>query len=635
MCGITGFVNKSGVAASQAVLADMVETLRHRGPDARGMFLHENVALGHARLSIIDLSQGGQPMRYDSRPYVITFNGEIYNFPQLKTQLAEAGYLFRTSCDTEVLLAAYIHWGEACLAKLNGMFSLAIWDGVQRRLLLARDRMGQKPLYYGLGHDSFVFASELKAILAHPAMKPALHREALMRYMVFEYVPAPDSIFIGIHKLPAGHYLWLHCDDLQLSAAMPYWDSGYTTTAITLAEAQEKFLHLFTRAVERHLISDVPVGVFLSGGIDSSALVALASRYTGNEPLRTFSIHFREKSFDESHYSEQVARLFHTDHHSETFTTPTLYSVLPAIANGLDEPLADPSILPTYLLARFTRNFVKVALGGDGGDELFAGYDPFLAIAPANLWYRMPGWLQRLAGHAASWLPVSSRNVSLDFKINRFLLGAAWPPESRLAVWMSAFSPSLLNRLFTPEFTAGLSLDESFVLAPALDQMHKLPKAEQCGLQGALRFYAKLYLCDDILAKVDRASMLNSLEVRAPFLDTELVDFVNSLPPHYKLHGFTRKYLFKKAMQKILPHRVVYRRKKGFGIPVASWLKHDLSPLVRKYLNPTTLDEQRIFRPQYVQQLVQEHTSGYANHAKPLWALLMFMQWAERWQPQV
>lgn len=631
MCGIAGFVEQTE-AASRDTLAAMVERLRHRGPDACGLFVQDNVALGHARLSIIDLDQGGQPMRYDGRRYVITYNGEVYNFPELKAELETADYRFRTTCDTEVVLAAYIHWGTACLEKFNGMFSLAIWDGVNHKLFMARDRLGQKPLYYACLPGTFLFASEIKAILAHPRARAVLNRNALVRYLTFEYVPAPDSILAGIHKLPAGHSLLVDTDDLHMSPPQPYWECRYESRSIAADEARERLAALLEQSVARHLIADVPVGVFLSGGVDSSLLVALASRRV--KDLRTFSVHFREKSFDESDYSTLVARLFHTDHHTQTFTSETLYSVLPDIVDKIDEPLADPSILPTYLLSRFTRNSVKVALGGDGGDELFAGYDPFLALAPANWWRRLPMFVRHAVRRLAACLPVSETNVSLDFKINRFLLGADAPPEIRLAMWMGAFPPAALADLLAPDFAAGLCLEPDYVLSPCLSQMRQMPARECAGVAGALRFYARLYLGDDILTKVDRASMMHSLEVRAPFLDSKLVEFVHGLPHHYKLRGFTRKYLLKQVAAGLLPHSVVYRRKKGFGVPVAAWLKRDLAPLLDRYLRPEVLVRQNIFRPAYVQRLIAQHQNGVANHAKALWALLMFAQWAERWCPQ-
>jgi len=638
MCGIAGFVNPPSVQADKDIITKMAGKIRHRGPDHSGVWLHKNVALGHTRLSVIDLYSGDQPMSFGEGGPMITYNGEIYNFHELRGELQKKGYHFRTQSDTEVLLASYLHWGRECLGRLNGMFSFAIYDPGNNKLFLARDRMGKKPLYYGVFQEIFLFASELKALLQHPECRPILDRQALLKYLVFEYVPAPDSIVAGVKKLPAGHFLEFDLKNHEVSRPQCYWDCDYRPHpeyASDFEAARREFLEIFDRAVKRRLVSDVPLGVFLSGGIDSSAVVAVASRYFDAGKLKTFSIGFEEKSYDESCFIQKVSGHFKTDHCHEVLTPARLQEVFPALMERLDEPFADPSIIPTYFMSQFTKRHVTVVLGGDGGDELLAGYDPFLAIAPANLWRRIPEFVRGLVVRAARRLPVSERNISLDFKINRFLRGADSPAVARLALWMGAFSVRELAGVLSDAFLRGLDISQESVLAPCFRSSQKLSFKERAGITGATRFFSKIYLPDDILVKVDRASMMHSLEVRSPFMDRELVEFTNGLPMDFKLRRFTRKYLLKKAMDGLLPREIVDRKKKGFGIPVAAWLKASLRPMMKEYLHPDRLKAQGIFNPHYVSRLITEHLSGHRNHGKSLWTLLVFQHWLKNWMPEV
>ena len=603
----------------------MTAALRHRGPDDEGFFVTDAsdnaaVGLGFRRLSIIDLESGNQPLGNESGSIRLVMNGEIYNFRELRRELEARGHHFTTNSDAEVVVHLYEESGKRCFERLNGMFALAIWDSERRELVLARDRFGKKPLYYADLGDTLLFGSELKALLQHPRCPDELDFESLCRYLALEYVPTPRSIFTGVRKLPGGHHLRWSAGRTEIE---PYWDLTFEGEAEELSDNEyiEEFRAKLAEAVRRRLVSDVPLGAFLSGGIDSSSVVAMMADALPSGAVKTFTIGFGERSFDESEHARRVAAHFGTEHHEDVFTPGVMLDLLPTAADVLDEPFADASILPTYLLSRFTRQHVTVALGGDGSDELLAGYPTFPADRVAGL-YPLPRRLhERLIAPLAERLPVSTGNFSTDFKVKRFVRGAALAPADRHPTWLGAFRSSELAPLLgRGAADTHLEWRSAFTSAPTSNEVERL-----------IYTYAKTYLQDDILVKVDRASMANSLEVRAPFLDVELVAFLGRVPARLKLRRFDTKHLLKRAMADVLPPGIASRRKKGFGIPIAEWFKGPLRQPLQDELSPGRLREQGIFEPAEVARIVSEHLSGQRDHRKQLWTLYMFQLWHRRW----
>jgi asparagine synthase (glutamine-hydrolysing) len=624
MCGICGMAG--GDPVDREVLARMARSLYHRGPDDEGFFVRHYddgaaVGLGFRRLSIIDLDSGNQPLGNEDGSLQLVFNGELYNFRELRRELEARGHRFSTKGDAETIVHLYEDYGPRCVERLNGMFAFALWDEARRELVLARDRFGKKPLHYAEVGRSLLFGSELKALLEHPRCPRELDPGGLSRYLALEYVPAPHSILAGIRKLPGGHLLRWRDGRVTIE---PYWDlafgAGETGTS-TEEEYVEEFRQRFQDAVRRRLVSDVPLGAFLSGGIDSSSVVAAMVDALPAGAVQTFSIGFAEQSFDESAHARRVADYFGTDHHEDVFTPQRMIELLPTLADFLDEPFADASILPTYLLSRYTRETVTVALGGDGSDELLAGYPTFQAERFARR-YPVPRAVhERLVLPLADMLPVSTANFSFDFKLKRFLRGAGAPPELRHPVWLGAFTPAEQEGLLQSTHPDPFEEHRSYYAsAPTADPLERL-----------IYVYAKCYLQDDILVKVDRASMATSLEVRAPFLDVELVEFLGRVPPHLKLRGSKTKYLLKRAMADVLPPGIATRAKKGFGIPVAAWFKKELRVALQDELSPDRIRRQGIFDPETVQRLISEHLSGRRDNRKPLWTLFVFQLWHRRW----
>lgn len=623
MCGIAGFVNRPGLEADRGIVARMTAKLAHRGPDGDGIYVDGPVALGHRRLSIIDVAGGGQPMSNEDGSIWVSYNGELYNEPGLRKELEARRHCYRTSCDTETLVHLYEEEGPEFVGRLNGMFALAMWDGRERRLVLARDRMGQKPLFYAsLPGGGLAFGSEPKAILAHPAISRDLDHDSLSRYLFYEYVPAPGSIWRSIRKLPAGHRLVWKDGEYQVAR---YWNPPIigSSPASDFSATAERFWIEFRDSVARHRRSDVPIGVFLSGGVDSSSVAAALCEIEPAQTVHTFSIGFEDPSFDESGHARAVARFLGTDHHERTFSVKTAYDLLPEVAGWLDEPFGDASILPTHLLSRFAREEVKVVLGGDGADELLAGYPTFRAERAAGLFRRLPRPAQALAGAAVGRLPVKHGNFSFDFKLKQFLRGAAEPLPLAHQRWLGSFSGAEIARLLVggdPIGVEGEHLRQSESLMGGTDALSR-----------SLALYQNNYLPDDILTKVDRASMACGLEVRAPFLDAELVNFVQVLPALFKLGRNQTKRLLKRAAASRLPASILARPKKGFGIPVAAWLRGPLAPLMDRLLGHDRLAKQGLFHPGEVSRRIGEHQSGVRDHRKPLWTLLMFQLWYDHW----
>jgi asparagine synthase (glutamine-hydrolysing) len=631
MCGFCGVLNFDGQApVSKEVLAAMTATLQHRGPDDLGFYVAGPVGLGHRRLSIIDLETGHQPLSNEDGSVWIAYNGELYNYQEIRANLEKAGHRFATLSDTEVIVHAYEEYGADCLKMMNGMFAFALWDSRRQHLLLARDRVGIKPLYYARLPRCLVFGSEVKALLAHPQLERRLDLTALNLYLSLEYVPSPYSIFAGISKLPPGHFLMVEGEATHLEG---YWDLELAHSEPfarrSLSEYTTEVRRLLHDVVKMELVADVPVGVLLSGGIDSSAVAAMMTQ-ASSRPVPSFSVAFDDPSFDESAHARLVAQHLGTEHHEFPLSADTALKTLPEITAGLDEPLGDSSIIPTYCLSRFTKEHVKVALGGDGGDELFGGYSTLQAHRLANYYQRLaPGWLRRLV---EPWvldkLPISFDNLSFDFKLRRFLRDYSKPPVVRHHRWLGSFT----------------SEEKAWLLGPLVkDCREKVADlvghhARQAGTRDPLNqvLYCdlKLYLEGDILVKVDRASMANSLEVRVPLLNRLLVEYAAHLPHSFKLRGLTTKFLLRQALKGLLPDSILTRAKKGFNVPVAKWFAGPLKPLLEEVLSPRRLKQQGLFQPDYVAALIKEHQARQRDHRKLLWTLLAFQLWYQRWLDQ-
>jgi asparagine synthase (glutamine-hydrolysing) len=634
MCGIAGF---SGFGDLE-ILRGMTDAIRHRGPDADGYWAEADagIFLGHRRLSIVDLSGGAQPMWTADGEIGVVFNGEIYNHSELRAELKARGCRFVTDhSDTEVLLHGYREWGESFVERLNGMWAFVIYDRARKRLFGSRDRFGKKPLYYFHEGDTFGWASELSALLQHPRCPRDLSTLALKKYFAYAYIPAPRSIYERVWKLPGGCSFTYDLTMGELKT-WRYWafvlepDQAILSDpskSETLAHCQDRFgaapgdledslRRVLERAVKRRLMSDVPLGVFLSGGIDSSAIAALAAEHVPPGQLNTFAIGFNEPSFDESSYARRVAKDLGTQHHEEILDLDKSVALLPEIVGKLDEPLGDGSLLPTYLLSRFTRQHVTVALGGDGGDELFAGYDPFRALEKAALYAKLvPRPVHEAIRLVAARLPVSHQNLSLDFKIKRTLMGLSYPPPIWNAVWMSALEPRDLAQLFREP------CDQEEIYSEAIEAWDRC--AQPNLVDRALQFWTNLYLQDGILAKVDRASMMNSLEARSPFLDIEVVDLARRIPWQLKLHQGQTKYILKKALAPLLPREIISRKKKGFGMPIGRWLRE----------GRFEFDHGRTFphlNVAYAEQKHAAHMTGRADERLFLWSYWLLGQWMKR-----
>jgi asparagine synthase (glutamine-hydrolysing) len=637
MCGIVGFLTSNIVdIPDRGVLRAMRDILSHRGPDDWGEYfrpLDEKgpfVFFGHRRLSIIDLTTGHQPLANEDETIWVIFNGEIYNFRELKEDLEGRGHQFKTHSDTEVIVHSYEEYGEECFKRFNGMFAIGIWDEKRNRLVLARDRLGKKPLYYSFINETFLFASELKAIVLYPAFPRKIDPLSLMKYLFFEFIPCPHTIFKEAKKIPAASYLIWDKKGIEVRQYWSPFDPPRGKKNLSEAEAELKMMELLKESVKRRLISDVPLGVFLSGGIDSSTITALAQREVPGK-IRTFSIGFEDPSFDESKYASLASKHIGTEHHEQTMVPADLLNIVPGLPDILDEPMADASILPTYLLSKFTRGHVTVALGGDGGDELFAGYPTYLAHKFAKPYERFLGFCHPVSNFLASLLPVSDDNISFDFKVKKFLSGIGYPDGVRNSVWLGSFSFPDLEKVISPEIH---NLFDSHRLVEEISSYEReIPTSNLTTLLQYLDL--RLYLQESILVKVDRASMACSLEVRAPFLDHELVEYVMGLPSHLKLKGLTSKYILKKAMKDYLPSEVIERKKKGFGVPIAKWVKGPLKELFGDLLSPDRIKREGFLNPEYVTTLLQDHLVNKKDNRKQLWTLLIWELWVNRYHPSL
>jgi asparagine synthase (glutamine-hydrolysing) len=627
MCGITGWANLDPRTpppqGAEDLLHSMCDRMVHRGPDSEGYLVDDGIALGLRRLAIIDLITGEQPTFNEDHSVAVVLNGEIYNYRELRADLETRRHTFRSASDTEILPHLYEEYGREMVQHLNGMFAFALWDDRRRRLFIARDRFGEKPLYWGVFDRTLLFASEPKVLLAHPSVRPSLNLNALRQYLSFDYVPAPLSIYEGISKLPAAHTLTLEDGEIKVER---YWRLSYKTRepVSSVSAASEQLRELLADSVRMRLVSDVPLGVLLSGGIDSSVVAALAVR-ASSETVKTFSISFSESSFDESQYARRVAQFLGTDHYEERFSASLAANLVGEIGAWMDEPMSDPSLVPTYLLSRFTRKHVTVALGGDGGDEIFAGYPMYFGHRMAQVYRRVPRFLRSgLIEPVVNHLPVKTKNLSFDYRARRFITASHYDAVARHHVWFGSFTPHDQELLLTDQVKRS---SESEIYRDARRLFAECDSNDLTECMQSLD--TQLYLAEDILTKVDRASMAVSLEVRAPYLDPRVAEFAASLPSSYKLHGYTSKYILKRAAKGLVPPFVWRRGKKGFGVPFAKWLNAELRPMARDLLSPERLRRGGLFNQDYVARLQNEHERGVANHRKLLWTLLSFELWRE------
>ncbi len=627
MCGIVGLVLAGGAPVDRGLVDAMNERLAHRGPDGRGVWVAPGVGFGQGRLAILDLSEAAaQPMVEGDD--ALTFNGEIYNFAALRDELAAGGATFRSSGDTEVLLRALARWGEGALGRAQGMFAFGHWSARERRLLLARDRFGKKPLYYAPfgpeGRGGLAFASELRALLVVPEVRAGARVDAtaLAQFMTHEYVPAPRSILENVRKLLPGEALvWRDGGPIARRAyyAPPF---GARRAGGDPDELAGELTRLVTLATNDRLVADVPVGVFLSGGLDSSFVAACAVR--AHPRVKTFAIGFDDPSFDESSHARAVAEHLGTEHVEERLSAAALLDVVPGALDWLDEPFADSSFLPTCLLARVARRHVTVALGGDGGDEILAGYPTFVAARASNWLPPLPPPLARAARKVAGLAPASDANLSLGFKLRQFAQGLEGRGALRHARWLAPLAPDELAAL------AGPALGPDAV-ARSFEADADATRGVAGDFDAATAFYLRLYLGEGVLTKVDRATMRVSLEARAPLLDTRVVEFCLGLDPALCLRGTTTKWLMRRALAPMVPRSIVERPKKGFGAPVGAWLRGPLEGLMRETLSPDRLKAGGWFDPRAVAALVDDHVARRADHRKPLWALIVFEHWRKRW----
>jgi asparagine synthase (glutamine-hydrolysing) len=623
MCGIAGFYLRDdpsgrGPEGDREILGAMLKTLIHRGPDSSGVLCERGMSLGMRRLRIIDLEGGEQPIYSRDGRYAVTFNGEIYNHRELRAELKSRGVEFRTQCDTEVLVHLFEAHGPAMLERLNGMFAIAIADLHGRRVFLARDRLGIKPLFVARTARSWVWGSEVKALLQHPEVERRLDQAVLPDYLYFNYVPPDQSLFAGIEQLRPAEWMIL---DGESSQRELYWQLSYSPDeSLSESDAIEGSLHLLDDAVRLRLMADVPFGAFLSGGIDSSAIVASMARHL-DRPVKTFSIGFAEDSFNELPYARQVARQFETEHHELT-VDPDIADILPSLVWHCEEPTADSSALPVFLVSQLARQHVTMALSGDGGDEVFAGYETYNAHGVRQRYRRLPAWLRRgVIRPLIDALPASSKKVSFDFKARRFVRGAELSADASHLYWRSIFDDDAQRDLLVhaPTSTAHSRQARWFDGAPEGDALGRMLSVD-----------TRFYLPSDMLIKVDRMSMAHSLEARVPFLDHRLVEFVACVPSAIKFKGRVRKHLLKKGLQPVLGRELLQRKKAGFNVPINDWLRGPLREIAHDCLAPSRLSAHGLFREATVVRLLHEHDIRKADHSFQIWSLLIFQLWHDQ-----
>jgi asparagine synthase (glutamine-hydrolysing) len=619
MCGIAGYWGEG----NKEILDRMIDSISYRGPDDRGVFVKNNIGLGQRRLSIIDLSPTGhQPMFNETKDIAIVFNGEIYNFLDLKSKIKNHKF-FGTS-DTEVILRLYEDMGEMAFEELEGMFAIAILDLKKGKLFLSRDHMGKKPLYWFKNKNTFIFGSELKALMNHPQFKKEIDLDSLNKYLSFEYIPTPHSIFKDTKKVLPGSYLsW----DGEKIKEVIFWRPTFIPKNTSFKDSLDLLNKKIAEATKKRLVADVPVGVFLSGGLDSST-IAYYAQQSSTKKIKTFSIGFKEQSFDESIYARKVAEFLGTDHYEKFLSIEESKNIILKIGNLLDEPIADASIVPTYLLSEFTRKNVTVALGGDGADELFCGYDTFIAHRISSIYSLVPKFIRNsVIMPLTNAIPTSYSNISFDFKLKKFINGFEGNTNYRDLRWMGAFNKKEKSNLFHTKLADSMMKKNEY---DDIDQYLKYSDSNDY-FDNLTLLYERMYMMDQVLVKVDRASMMNSLEVRAPFLDKNVVELVNHFPIQFKFKGLERKFILKKLMEDKLPREIIYRKKKGFGMPIGEWIKGDMKPLIEEYLSKENINKMSLFDYSYIRKILDEHYTGKKDNRKQIWTLFVFAMWWKKW----
>jgi len=635
MCGICGILHlcRSTDRPSEIVIERMTSTLIHRGPNDWGIWKDQQIGLGHRRLSVIDLTEAGrQPMSNESGQIQIVYNGEVYNFRELKDKysLVERGHVFRSRTDTEVLIHLFEEIGLNMLAELNGMFAFAIWDAKKKVLYLARDRYGVKPLFYQHDDRCLRFGSEIKAIIADERVVRRPSFQALHDFLSFDYVPGRQTAFEGIYELPPGH--WARIDTKGNIKIRPYCDISFQEdSAIDELTAVQKARELLLQSVERQLVADVPVGVLLSGGMDSSTVVALMQRCV-SEPVHTYSVGFEDPTFNELPYARTVAQTFNTIHREVVVTPDSVRTLLPKYLTYIDEPYADGSAIPTYYVCQLAKDDVVVVLSGEGGDEIFAGYETYAAYQVSRWFRRVPRWLRcNLIAPLVNSLPVSDKKLSLEFKLKRFLGGQDLSPAQAHFWWRVVLTEAQKLSLYTPHV-----LEQ---IVPQASERHFVDRYEQSTAKDSLsRLFeidCSVFLPDDLMVKNDRMSMAHSLEARVPLTDLELTGFMSTVPSGLKLRSLRKKHIMRRAMEDILPAEILAKKKVGLEMPYSRWFKHELKDLLTSYLGPKRISDTGLFRVDSVQTLITDHLAGRVDHGRALWGLLNYMMWLELYVPKL
>ncbi len=619
MCGIVGYTHKTTkVPADRIGLG--ARLLHHRGPDQAGLYHSENVSLGAARLKIVDLAQGDQPLYSDDRNTVIVFNGEIYNHSELRRELEHLGHRFRSRCDTEVVLRAFFQWDATCFSRLRGMFAVALWNERERRLVLARDRMGIKPLYIHVRGEELYFGSELKAILVHSEIERRIDLQGLSYFLSLNFVPGPHTLVADIEKLSPGHWLEWQNGRVQTES---YWRLEMRPRPRSLESAKEELDVLLRESVREHMMSDVPLGIWSSGGIDSSTILHYASRATSAK-LKTFSISFRGRTFDESTYFREIAEKYGTDHYEFDLNPgEDLCGTIEKLSYYSDEPTADAGALPMWFLSAMSGKQVKVALSGEGADELFGGYYTYLADRYVRALRLLPASVRRLALAAVRYWPVSDDKISFGYKLRRFLRGSLLSPDEAHSFWNGTFSENEKREMFSAPVSARVA-----------SLYAGLSNADGNSLNRYLYFDQLIYLPDDILYKCDSTSMAHSVEVRPPFLDHRIVEFAAALPADLKVRGPKLKFLLKELMRDKLPASILRRKKEGFDIPVHDWMRSVLRPLLLDTVTREAVEATGILRWIAIEELISDHLERRADVGYHLWGLMILFLWMKRWKIQ-
>jgi asparagine synthase (glutamine-hydrolysing) len=622
MCGICGVVDlNSSECVNSEIIRHMCQSLTHRGPDDEGYYEKDGISLGMRRLSIIDIVQGHQPISNEDKTIWIVFNGEIYNFQELKLNLEKTGHIFSTSSDTEVIVHLYEELGIGCVNHLNGMFAFAIWDQKKRQIFIARDHLGIKPLFYCYQKNRLIFGSEIKAILEFPHIEQEIDLKALDQFLSIEYILAPRTIYTGIKKLPPGHFLIFNDRGLYIKR---YWEVNAAPIHLDRSSYIEQARSLLSDAIKKQMVSDVPLGAFLSGGIDSSSVVAYMSQ-ASVEPIQTFSVGFEDTTYNELPYSREVASRFGTRHHEEILF-PDIQSLLVKLVTHFDEPFGDFSIFPTYLVSTVARKYVKVALSGDGGDEVFGGYDTYLANSMDHIYKRLPGFIRsNLLPRIMDSIPPRPVKKGVINKAKRMVEGASLDPCLQHVRWMIFANQKTRENMYHPDFFN--ALDEWSILPVFSDYFDQAKDFSPLAQQQYVDI--KTYLADDILVKVDRMSMATSLETRVPLLDYRLVEFALNIPDGLKIARGKTKIILREAVQHLLPSKVLKKPKEGFSIPLKDWLRGPLKPVMMDLIGPESIRRQGYFNHETVSKMIEDHMNQRANHSHRLWALMVFEIWRQ------